>query len=278
MRWYLAWRHWGGATKYQIKGMKEVADSDPTQAPGYDRLSTEAQEQVTLAFENEVIVDNEFKGTRTDLAETARRCGGEIENATGYKVDIAKRTSGCRNAGCSSEGGRIAKGELRLGICVPFDEDHASWVYKHWKCVSDFDLLTAHQLHHLDGCIDGILDLPGEDQKVVEESLDTSERVQAPEPQSTVKAATKPEAAMKVKPKKDTTDDEEAKPKPKRTDNGKGKGKRISNEMSVTDEASEPEYVPKRTRSRAVKMQEVVDPAVARIEAMAENLRWAAAR
>jgi hypothetical protein len=39
------------------------------------------------------------------------------------------------------------------------------------------------------------------------------------------------------------------------------------------DETSEPEYVPKKTRSRAKPLEEEVNPDVARIQAMAEGMR-----
>ena len=73
----------GCATKFQIRGLKEVTGGDATKAPGYDRLSSDAQEQVRLAFENEDVVDKDFKGIDANLAKVPKKYGGEIQNATG---------------------------------------------------------------------------------------------------------------------------------------------------------------------------------------------------
>lgn len=73
----------GCATPHQIQGLKGVTEDDATKAPGYDRLSPEAQEQVRLAFEAGKIVDKEFKGINAELAKIPKRYGGEISNATG---------------------------------------------------------------------------------------------------------------------------------------------------------------------------------------------------
>jgi hypothetical protein len=54
-------------------------------------------------------------------------------NVRSYKADVATRgTAACRNADCPEGATKIAKGELRLGLSVPFDGDHESWQYKHW--------------------------------------------------------------------------------------------------------------------------------------------------
>jgi hypothetical protein len=73
----------GCATKFQIEGLKAVTEDDPTKAPGYDRLNSDAQEQVRQAFENGNVVDKTFKGVNNDLAKVPKRYGGEIYNATG---------------------------------------------------------------------------------------------------------------------------------------------------------------------------------------------------
>jgi hypothetical protein len=124
----------GCATKFQIRDLKKVTEGDATKAPGYDRLSSDAQEQVRLAFENDDVVDKDFKGIDADLAKVPKKYGGEIQNATGYKVDITitRGAASCSKSGCPKAALKIAKGELRLGISVPFDGDHESWQYKHW--------------------------------------------------------------------------------------------------------------------------------------------------
>jgi hypothetical protein len=143
----------GCATKFQIIGLKEVSEEDPTKAPGYDRLSSEAQEQVRLAFENEDVVDKDFKGVDTDLAKVPKKYGGEIQNATSYKVDLATRaTASCRKSDCPKGALKIAKGELRLGIHVPFDDDHGSWMYKHWWAPESVHELATVLANAASGC------------------------------------------------------------------------------------------------------------------------------
>ncbi|KAF1917660.1 hypothetical protein BDU57DRAFT_546883 [Ampelomyces quisqualis] len=270
-RWYMAWRHWGCATKFQIRGLKEVTEEDVTRAPGYDRLSSAAQEQVQLAFENGHIVDKGFKGIDTDLAKVPKKYAGEFQNATAYKVDLATRgTASCRKPECPKGALKIAKGELRLGICVPYDDDHASWVYKHWMCISKCDLEGIQTRCNGDVSeIDGFSALPVEHQRVVGETMETGEVVEPPQPPAPVvkpkktrnkvesddsNAETlKPKRKTRAKNKKNAEDendsDDESKTKPKCQ--GKGQ-KRASDEM---DESSEPEYVPKKTRSRAAPIE-----------------------
>tara|TARA_R110002003_G_scaffold111_14_gene9509 strand:- start:10347 stop:10706 length:360 start_codon:yes stop_codon:yes gene_type:complete len=118
--------------------------------------------------------------------------------------------------------------------------------------MSQFDFDSAQKLHVNDACFDGVEDLPEEYQKVVRDSFEKGEILAAPEPEP---SATKPKATTskgKGKGKKQANSEIETDvAKPKR----KGK-KRVSDEMDDEDSASEPEYVPKRTRSRATKIEE----------------------
>ncbi|KAH7412269.1 hypothetical protein DE146DRAFT_751396 [Phaeosphaeria sp. MPI-PUGE-AT-0046c] len=293
-RWYMAWRHWGCATSHQIKGLIGVTEDDATKAPGYDRLSTEAQEQVRLAFENGKIVDKDFKGVNIELAKVPKRYGEEIRDATGYKVDVATRgTASCRKSDCPMGAVKIAKGELRLGISVSYDGEHESFVYKHWACISKFDLDAVQELFEEDS-FDGIDTLPNEFETVVIETLETGKVVEPPKPEV---PAAKPKRAKKKKVADDDSEIGESKPRPKRKTKAAGKKKAEDDSNSEgtsetqprpkckgkkrpseeLDDSSEPEYVPKKTRSRAAPV-EVIDPAIARIEAMAEGLRTEAAK
>lgn len=120
-------------TKKQIKTIKELAEGDPTKVPGYDFVSAESQEQVRLAFEEEVVVDKEFKGVRVDLSKFARDVARETLNAVGYKVEVTQRGSAsCQNGVCKTHGTKIAKGELRLGIQTIFLGEYETWRYRHW--------------------------------------------------------------------------------------------------------------------------------------------------
>ncbi|KAH8712113.1 hypothetical protein GQ44DRAFT_830142 [Phaeosphaeriaceae sp. PMI808] len=238
-RWYMAWRHWGCVTKHQILGLKSVTENDPQKAAGYDRLSAEAQEQVQLAFENGGVVGKEFKDIRVDLAGRARHYGGDILNATGYKVDIAARgTAGCRNDACPQEGVKISKGSLRLGICIPFNEDYDSWVYKHWKCMSEYDL-TAVQERCKEDMLDGTITLPEEYQKCVVDTLEKGEVMDPPQPDPV--SSVKPRKRQAKKKAVDDSDKEETKA-PKRR--AKTKNKKKASETESDAETPKPQ--PKR--------------------------------
>ncbi|KAF2133702.1 zf-PARP-domain-containing protein [Dothidotthia symphoricarpi CBS 119687] len=306
--WYMAWRHWACATKHQLKGLKDTTDNDATKAPGYHSLSPESQEQIRLAFENDCVTDKEFKGISEDMAKRAPKYGGEILNATGYKVDVARRAAGCRGSVCQTTGVKILKGELRLGISIPYDGEHESWVYKHWKCMSEHDLEAAKEVSEQDS-FDGIDDLPAEYNQVVLETFEKGEVVEPPAPEveppktrrkkkkaqaddndgpevvttptlepkvepqegsatnikaesdelDDVKAVLSPQPDQEAKPKKPQgkkrkiQDKDTDAPKPKRNRKKKAVKEVETNEES---EASEVEYVPRKTRSRRVPLVE----------------------
>ncbi|KAI4644886.1 hypothetical protein J4E93_005684 [Alternaria ventricosa] len=203
-RWYMAWRHWGCATKHQIAGLKETTGNDPTKAPGYDRLSPESQEQVRLAFEGQP-VDKNFKGIREDLAKDAQRYAKEYTDVSFYKVDVAGRACACRGSDCLSKNVKITKGELRLGLSVPFDGEHESMVYKHWQCMSAFDLEEVVRRASED-MFDGRESLSTEFEEVVTETLETGKIVKPPAPDIESRAKPKKAKAQKKKVKEEAED------------------------------------------------------------------------
>ncbi|KAF2846563.1 zf-PARP-domain-containing protein [Plenodomus tracheiphilus IPT5] len=285
-RWYIAWRHWACATKQQILGLKELTSDDPTKASGFGSLSPESQEQVRLAFEAGRPADKEFKDIREDLATVAPSYVREYTDAQGYKADVSTRAAACRGTACSQKGAKVVKGELRLGILVDYDGDHANWYYKHWQCMSTYDLAQAKQCFEDDGnenTFAGIDALPVEYKQVVIDTLKIGKVIKPPElepaePPKSKKARDgrpkTPNATQPTVKNKDEDEDEDKgnmqvdTAKPKRT-----RKKRASEEM----DQSEDEYVPRKTRSRQVKVEEVV-PAVAKIQAMTEQMREKAAQ
>jgi hypothetical protein len=159
--------------------------------------------------------------------------------------------------------------------------------------MSKFDLEAAQECYK-DGAFHDVYDLPEDYRTVVVDTLEKGEVAEPPKPEPA--PAPKPKRSTK---KVDDDDDSEAElPKRKRKSIGKGKMKAedTKDEAETTkpkpkrkakskkrpyeelDNASELEYVPKKTRSRAAPMEEVIDPAVARIQAMTESLRDEAAR
>jgi hypothetical protein len=112
--------------------LKETTGNDPTIAPEYDRLSPESQEQVRLAFEHGGPVDPTFNGIREDLAKNAQKYAKEYHDVIANNVDVGKRAALCRGADCMAKGDKVQGGELRLGLLIPFDDEHSSIVYKHW--------------------------------------------------------------------------------------------------------------------------------------------------
>lgn len=125
--------HRGCVTPHQIRGLQTLSGGKPDAVPGFSSISSESQEQVRLALENGKVADKEFQDVRPDLAKPGGSVGNhEIRDAVGYKVDVAKRSAGCRNSTCREDDMKIVKGELRLGITRDWDGDHITWVYKHW--------------------------------------------------------------------------------------------------------------------------------------------------
>ncbi|EUC43031.1 hypothetical protein COCMIDRAFT_101987 [Bipolaris oryzae ATCC 44560] len=276
-RWYMAWRHWGCATKHQIAGLKETTENDPTKAPGYDRLSPESQEQVRLAFEKGMPVDKGFKDIREDLAKNSRKYAKEYRDAEGYKADVATRAAACRGGDCVSDNIKIIKGHLRLGILVNFDGEHVTPYYKHWKCMSKYDLACA-QMCYEKGEFYGIDNIPEEFKEVVLKTFETGEVVEPPEPKvappkTKAKPKSKTPRSKKTKVKLEPSDSPEesedqledpnvklqetispspvAKPKAK-----KSKAKRRPAEDIDSGSEAEPEYVPRKSRSRSSPFKE----------------------
>ncbi|KAL6161442.1 hypothetical protein ACJQWK_08620 [Exserohilum turcicum] len=273
MRYYIAWRHWACATKHQIQGLKETTENDPTKAPGYDALSPESQEQVRLAFEHGMPVDKQFKDIREDLAKDAPKYGQEYQNAMAYKVDLAARAAACRGKDCLSKQIKITKGELRLGILIPFDGEHASTVYKHWKCISAFDLANVTLFFERDS-IEGVEELPEEVQAAVLETFQTGKIVEPPEraiepPKAKAKKSRSKKSKASAKDGEvDVTAEEpeieveeavsSSAPKAKKST----AKKRPRKETDMSSDA-EQAYVPKKSRSRAVPLEEAEAPAEA---------------
>jgi len=195
----------GCATKHQIAGLKETTGNDPTKAPGYDRLSPESQEQVRLAFEGQP-VDKNFKGIREDLAKDAQRYAKEYTDVSFYKVDVAGRACACRGSDCLSKNVKITKGELRLGLSVPFDGEHESMVYKHWQCMSTFDLEEVVR-RATEDMFDGRDSLSTEFEEVVTKTLETGKVVKPPAPKIEPRAKPKKTQAQKKKAKDEAEED-----------------------------------------------------------------------
>lgn len=150
------------------------------------------------------------------------------------------------------------------------------------KCMTKYDIEAA-QGRYADDTFDGIDALPDEYQVVVRETFEKGEAIE-----STILEMPKKSRAKKVKNEDDEEDGEPETPKSKRK--GKTKTNDDENETETptpagsgtkrafeADYSSEPEYFPKKRRSRAKPVEEVVDHAVAKIEAMAAAMREKAA-
>lgn len=242
-------------------------------------MSPESQEQVRLAFEEGQPVDKEFKDVRDDLAAVTPRSFREYADAQGYvwnliplatvrlirfryKADVSNRSAACRGAACSQKGTKVLKGELRLGILVNYDGEHASWYYKHWQCMSAYDLGQAKQRFDdeddADNTFDGIDALPVEYKQTVIGTLRTGKVIGEP-PRTEPSVPPKPKETQARRQKgvkvgepsiKDEDEVEDAgqvdTPKPKST------RKKRAREETDRDEVG---YVPRKTRSRQAKME-----------------------
>ncbi|QUC17978.1 uncharacterized protein UV8b_02219 [Ustilaginoidea virens] len=57
-----------------------------------------------------------------------------------YRIEISPNNrAGCKDAVCSKDKVKILKGEIRFGTWVEI-QDHGSWAWKHWGCVSGSQL------------------------------------------------------------------------------------------------------------------------------------------
>ncbi|KAF2438157.1 glucocorticoid receptor-like (DNA-binding domain), partial [Karstenula rhodostoma CBS 690.94] len=178
-KYFWAWRHWRCATPHQIRGLQSISNSELAKVPGYERISEESREQLKLALEEGKVNDKDFKDIRPDLVKGGGYMG-EIRDAVGYKVDVSPSArAGCRAAACKEQGNKIVKGELRLGILRLFDGEHESYVYKHWKCISKYDL-SAIEEHAQHDTFNGIDSLPKDYEAVVLESLEKGEVIVPP--------------------------------------------------------------------------------------------------
>ncbi|KAF2682989.1 hypothetical protein K458DRAFT_432396 [Lentithecium fluviatile CBS 122367] len=255
-------------------GIPEVSNGNPS----FSNTGPKSQEQVRLAFEKGNVIDKEFKDIRPDLVEFVGSVSGEIRNAEAYKVEMtAQGAAGYRNAVWKEQGIKIAKGQLRLGIATMWDEEHMTWIYKHWKCISQLDLSSARE-HYEE--LEGVDTLPEKYRAAIIEPFETGE----------------PRAPHKKKADAEDDDgstEEAAKPKRK-----KGT-KRAAEHVDATDELNEPN--PEKKRSRAPKQVlaeeedapavertaapatrakpvAAVDPKVATVEALTEKFRTGASK
>ncbi|KAF2732332.1 zf-PARP-domain-containing protein [Polyplosphaeria fusca] len=306
--WMTIWRHWRCATPHQIKRLKELTGDKPEDTPGFAGISPESQEHVRQAFEDGKVKDKDISDIRTDLAKSSYGgLGGaaEIRNAVGYIVEVASQgRGGCRGADCKKNGVKIAKGELRLGIATNWDEDHVTWVWKHWKCVSPFDLSNAKEIAEDEEVLTGLDLLPEEYSACVLNSLEQGQAIEPP----VIEAPPKPKnSKTRRRPKKDKNTDTKTTEETFNDDDGvadvaktlaRKRKKRTVEEVTTTDDDEKPG--PERKKRRASKAApkpvqgvdalseapkttnkakvEEVDPATARILAMTNQLRADAAR
>lgn len=112
--------------------MKEYTEDDPSKVTGYDGLSVEGREQLYQAFEEGKIVDPTFKDTRKIKNSNSPYLKYDVFDAEGFSVSVAKRAAMCRDEDCKSKGVKVTKGQLRLGIVIPYDGEANTVHYKHW--------------------------------------------------------------------------------------------------------------------------------------------------
>ncbi|CAI6342168.1 unnamed protein product [Periconia digitata] len=180
-KYFYQWRHWGCATKAQVKKMIVLAEENPAKVPGYEFISAESQEQVRLAFEQGDVVDRGFEDVRTDLCRSFGMASDETINAIGFKVEVTTRASAfCRSIACKAlKNEKMAKGELRLGLLTVFQGDHTSWCYKHWRCATKIELNGARNSHR-EGELEGLSSLPEEYRNAILESFEKDEVIDPP--------------------------------------------------------------------------------------------------
>ncbi|KAF3043620.1 hypothetical protein E8E11_008869 [Didymella keratinophila] len=190
--------------------------------------------------------------------------GREIRDVEGYKIDMPVHPAGCRASECAN---KIVRGELRVGFLRNFDGEHMSWAYKHWNCISKYDIEALQSCNEQDGTedLDGLETIPDTFKQAVLETLRTGKRVDVSKEDAHV---AEPKKARAKKPKVEDQDSSAGEaPKPTRY-----RKKRPIKEVEASSDA-EPEYAPKKSKSKRILKKEPVDPAVAKIEAMAAAMR-----
>ncbi|KJZ74838.1 hypothetical protein HIM_05747 [Hirsutella minnesotensis 3608] len=62
-----------------------------------------------------------------------------------YRIELSPNArAGCKDTVCKANATKIAKGEIRFGTWVEI-QDHGSWGWKHWGCVSGAQLLNIKE-------------------------------------------------------------------------------------------------------------------------------------
>ncbi|KIW08030.1 uncharacterized protein PV09_00974 [Verruconis gallopava] len=90
-----------------------------------------------------------------------------------YRIEISPNNrAGCKNTECKKNNIKISKGELRFGTFVEIQE-HQSWQYKHWGCVTPQVIENIKNLIEGDlSMFDGYDELPAEEQERVKRAID----------------------------------------------------------------------------------------------------------
>ncbi|KAK9366817.1 hypothetical protein V1509DRAFT_654426 [Lipomyces kononenkoae] len=90
-----------------------------------------------------------------------------------YRIENAKQgRAGCKGPACKSEGVKIGKGELRLGVFVTIG-DNQSWQWRHWSCVTPQVIQNIKtKVESLPEGLDGYDDISAEDQQRVAGALE----------------------------------------------------------------------------------------------------------
>ncbi|KAK9374959.1 uncharacterized protein V1513DRAFT_458395 [Lipomyces chichibuensis] len=90
-----------------------------------------------------------------------------------YRIENAKQgRAGCKGPACKSEGVKIGKGELRLGVFVTIG-DNQSWQWRHWSCVTPQVIQNIKtKVESLPQGLDGYDEISAEDQKRVAGALE----------------------------------------------------------------------------------------------------------
>ncbi|KAK9245870.1 hypothetical protein V1506DRAFT_536873 [Lipomyces tetrasporus] len=90
-----------------------------------------------------------------------------------YRIETAKQgRAGCKGPACKSEGVKIGKGELRLGVFVTIG-DNQSWQWRHWSCVTPQVIQNIKmKVESLPEGLDGYDEIDPDDQKRVAGALE----------------------------------------------------------------------------------------------------------
>ena len=173
-----------------------------------------------------------------------------------YRIEICPNNRAtCKNTECKANKVIIPKGELRFGTFITI-QDHQSWAYKHWGCVTPQQLGNVQtELDNDPENLDGYEELPDDIKQKIAQAIQQG-HVDDEDWRGDVELNRPGMKGFRVKtPKKNREEGEEDVADIESPSKGKGKGKK---RVKKDDDDEEEDEAPKKKKSRG-KAKKVAD-------------------